>query len=92
MIQYMHLLLVEDELALAEQIITMLRRSNYAVTHVTTGQAAMLTARSGDIDAIILDLGLPAVDFYRPFLLDESSIPAFVTADYRLDEKCQVLN
>ena len=62
MIQYMHLLLVEDELALAEQIITMLRRSNYAVTHVTTGHAAMLTARSGDIDASILDLGLPDID------------------------------
>jgi hypothetical protein len=27
-----------------------------------------------------------AVDFYRPFLLDESSLPAFVTADYRLGE------
>lgn len=27
-----------------------------------------------------------AVDFYRPFLLDEASLPAFVTADYRLGE------
>ncbi len=58
----MHILLIEDEIALAEEICQSLRKQNYAVSHLTLGKQAILAARNGDIDLMILDLGLPDVD------------------------------
>ena len=58
----MHILLIEDEIALAEEICQSLRKQSYAVSHLTLGKQAILAARNGDIDLMILDLGLPDVD------------------------------
>jgi len=58
----MHILLIEDELALADEICQSLRKANYAVSHLSSGTQAITAAQNGDFDLMILDLGLPDID------------------------------
>ncbi len=53
-----HILIVEDELAIAETVKEYLTRDGHAVQHVTTVAAAM-QAVSPETDLIVLDLTLP---------------------------------
>jgi DNA-binding response OmpR family regulator len=57
----MRVLLVEDDSSIAESLVAGLERERFAVTWVTTGQAAYEVAIA-DIDVVLLDLGLPDVD------------------------------
>lgn len=58
----MQILLVEDDLSLADGLQSALRREGFAVNHVSNGRQA-LQACSTDAPAIvILDLGLPDMD------------------------------
>ena len=52
-------LVVEDDLGIATQIVRGLRRGGYDADHVTTGGQAL---RWGDPDVVLLDLGLPDTD------------------------------
>jgi DNA-binding response OmpR family regulator len=52
-------LVVEDDLGIATQLVRGLRRGGYDVDHVTTGGEAL---RWGDPDVVLLDLGLPDTD------------------------------
>ena len=52
-------LVVEDDLGIATQIVRGLRRGGYDADHVTTGGEAL---RWGDPDVVLLDLGLPDTD------------------------------
>lgn len=58
----MHILLIEDELALADEICQSLRKANYAISHLSSGTQAITAAQNGDFDLMILDLGLPDID------------------------------
>ena len=58
----MHILLIEDELALADEICQSLRKANYAVSHLASGKQAIVAAQNGDVDLMILDLGLSDID------------------------------
>jgi DNA-binding response OmpR family regulator len=58
----MRILLVEDDLSLAQGLQTALRREGLAVDHVTTGKAALQAVQAEAPDLIILDLGLPDMD------------------------------
>jgi DNA-binding response OmpR family regulator len=58
----MKILLVEDDIPLAEGLKNTLRRKNYAVDWVSQGQLAIEAVRAGDIELLILDLGLPDID------------------------------
>lgn len=58
----MHILLIEDELALADEICQSLRKANYALSHLSSGKQAIVAAQNGDFDLMILDLGLPDID------------------------------
>lgn len=58
----MRVLLVEDDQALAQGVQLALRSQGFAVNHVGTGAAALSSIRSGDCDAVVLDLGLPDMD------------------------------
>jgi len=58
----MRILLVEDDLSLAQGLQTALRREGLAVDHVTTGKVALQAVRTEAPDLIILDLGLPDMD------------------------------
>ena len=58
----MRLLLVEDDVALRDSLQQALSVQGFAVNSVGTGQQALAAVRSGDCDAVILDLGLPDID------------------------------
>lgn len=55
----MRLLLVEDDAALAAQLVGELKRAGYAVDHSADGIDGEFLGDEVDYDAIILDLGLP---------------------------------
>jgi two-component system OmpR family response regulator len=55
-------LVVEDEPALAKQLVMALRRAGYAVDHAADGERADVLGYDESYDAVVLDLGLPKVD------------------------------
>ncbi len=58
----MQILLVEDDVLLADGLRTALRREGFTVNVVATGAAALSTFRAEKPDLVILDLGLPDMD------------------------------
>lgn len=58
----MRLLLVEDTVALADQLLPLLRDHGYAVDWLADGRDALVRAHDDDCDLVILDLGLPGLD------------------------------
>ena len=58
----MRLLVVEDDLPLAESLVTLLTSSGYAVDCVHDGASADALAASEQFDLVILDLNLPQMD------------------------------
>ena len=58
----MQILLVEDDLLLADGLRTALRREGFSVNHVATGKDALATLITNQPDIVILDLGLPDMD------------------------------
>jgi len=58
----MRILVVEDDEALANQIVETLRGEGYAVDHAADGEDAQFLGETEPYDAIVLDLGLPVVD------------------------------
>jgi DNA-binding response OmpR family regulator len=55
-----HLLVVEDDDAIAIPLVEGLERADFTVTRVATGEAALASASS--VDLVLLDLGLPDID------------------------------
>jgi DNA-binding response OmpR family regulator len=53
------LLLVEDNVALADELMPLLRRNGYAVDWLVDGRDAAVQANDNAYDIIVLDLGLP---------------------------------
>lgn len=58
----MRILLVEDEMHLAEALTQILRKNNYTVDTVNDGEAGLDNALSNIYDLIILDIMLPKID------------------------------
>jgi DNA-binding response OmpR family regulator len=58
----MRVLVAEDEMLLAKQLVDGLRRAGYAVDHAADGERADLLGHDERYDAVVLDLGLPKVD------------------------------
>ena len=58
----MHILLVEDDLSLADSLATALRREGFTTNHVASGKAALLAVETEPPQLVILDLGLPDMD------------------------------
>jgi DNA-binding response OmpR family regulator len=56
------LLVVEDDDAIAMPLIRTFEREGYAVERVATGTAGIERTSAGDVDLVVLDLGLPDVD------------------------------
>jgi len=61
----MKLLLVEDDIPLAKALQQSLRNENYSVDCVHLGKEGILAVKTGDYDALILDLGLPDIDGFE---------------------------
>lgn len=58
----MRILLAEDDISLGEGIQTALKRAAFTVDWVKDGPGALAAISDGDIDLVVLDLGLPRVD------------------------------
>jgi len=58
-------LVVEDDRALRQAIVTNAERAGYAVTAVADGLAGAEAVRSRHFDVVLLDIGLPFVDGWR---------------------------
>ena len=85
-------LLVEDDLAIAETVLYALRAEGYAVEHHLLGGGVAARVRSGGFDLVLLDVGLPDVGGFEVCrqLRAFSALPVvFLTA--RSDEVDRVL-
>ena len=60
----MKLLLVEDEIRMAQALCEILRLENYQVDHYTTGTEGLAAIESGVYDVVVLDVMLPGMDGY----------------------------
>ncbi|WP_269618925.1 response regulator [Zhongshania sp. BJYM1] len=58
----MRVLLIEDDISLADGTVKALRRAGYAVDHAATGKEGRRYFEAGQLDILILDLGLPDID------------------------------
>lgn len=77
----MRILLVEDDIPLGEGLKKSLNRENYAVDWVETGQYALNAILTGEVELLILDLGLPdmdGLDVLRKVKQQKRNIPVLV--------------
>lgn len=61
----MHVLLVEDDDAIAEPLARGLERHGFTMTRESTGLGALSAIAVGPVDLVLLDLGLPDIDGYE---------------------------
>ncbi len=92
----MRILLVEDDLPLAQGLQISLRHEGFVVDHVSCGKGALAALSYPDHDMAILDLGLPDIDGLK--VLEQVrnkklSLPIIIlTARDTIDEKVQGLD
>lgn len=91
----MRILIVEDDLTLADGLTQALARAGYAVTCSKTGGCAEHLLLVQDFDVLVLDLGLPDMDgreVLQKLRARELSIPVLIlTARDGLDDRVQSL-
>ena len=58
----MKILVIEDELSLARQLMAAFAQAGYAVDHAADGEQADFRVQTEKYDAVVLDLGLPKTD------------------------------
>lgn len=56
------ILVAEDEQRIAQFVEKGLRAAGHSTTHAGDGETALMLARSGEFDLVVLDVGLPALD------------------------------
>jgi len=54
-----HILIVEDEIAIADTLLYALKAENFAASHVMLGSEALSLLQTQIVDFVILDIGLP---------------------------------
>lgn len=59
------ILVIEDEPAIAETVVYALRAEGYVVEHCLLGRDGVDRIRSGGIDLVVLDVGLPDMDGFE---------------------------
>lgn len=76
----MKILVVEDDPAIAEPLVTGLARNGFEPTHVADGRSALDAV--GDADLVLLDLGLPDLDGAEVCrrLRERSAVPIIVVS------------
>ncbi len=76
----MNLLVVEDDMTIAEPLCAGLTREGFDVRHVASGREACAAVRSEDVDLVLLDLGLPDLDGRAVCreIRSDSSVPIIV--------------
>jgi DNA-binding response OmpR family regulator len=76
-----HVLVAEDEARIASFVAQGLRSEGYTVTAVASGDEALFHAESGDVDLLVLDIGLPVMDGFevlRRLRAGGSALPVIV--------------
>ena len=71
----MRILLVEDDIPLAEGLKQSLKREKYAIDWIQTGKDAIHSAHPDDTEMVILDLGLPDIDGLQVLKFLKSKMP-----------------
>ena len=61
----MKILLIEDEIKIAEFTILALSAAGFTVSHVSNGAAGLAAMLDGDYDLVVLDVMLPALDGFE---------------------------
>lgn len=56
-----HILIVEDELSIAENLVYALETENFSTTHLSVGATVVETLKSSHVDLVVLDIGLPDI-------------------------------
>lgn len=77
----MHLLVVEDDIALAKQLCKSLQNEGYAVDLAQDGASAHYQGSVESYDAVILDLGLPVMDgltVLRKWRAEQINMPVLI--------------
>ncbi|WP_349678657.1 response regulator, partial [Methylophaga sp. UBA5100] len=62
MTKSMQILLIEDDLSLAQGLIRSLRQDRFTVNHLSLGRQGINSIKTTPPDIVILDLGLPDMD------------------------------
>ncbi len=92
----MRILIVEDEIALADVLTEILRKNNYSVDAVHDGVDGLDYALSGVYDAILLDIMLPRMDglqMLRKLRSNGDSTPVLLlTAKSEIEDKVKGLD
>ena len=84
----MQILLVEDDISLAEGLQKGLRREGFTVNHVSNGTDAIHAVDTNTPDIMTLDLGLPDMDVLRRVRKKYPDLPVLLlTARDTLDDK-----
>lgn len=92
----MRILLVEDDLPLANALQQSLQQEGFVVNHVNTGELALTALATPDQDLVILDLGLPGIDgieVLKQIRNNKSQLPVLIlTARDSIESKVQGLD
>jgi len=92
----MRILLAEDDPMIADGLVRALRKSNYAVDHVTNGGDADTALVSQQFDLLILDLGLPklsGIDVLKRLRARKNALPVLIlTAMDGIDDRVSGLD
>lgn len=94
-VEVMHLLLIEDNAALAQGLKIALSKEGFIVNHVASGQHGLETVKTSPPDIVVLDLGLPDLDglqVLQRLRKLRAQIPVLIlTARNQLDDKVKGL-
>ncbi len=92
----MQVLLIEDDIALAEALTQTLKNEGFAVNHLAQGKQAIASIKTALPDIVILDLGLPDIDGTEVLKLirrESADLPVLVlTARISLEDKVNGLD
>ncbi|MGB2739543.1 MAG: response regulator transcription factor [Cognaticolwellia sp.] len=92
----MRILLVEDDLPLAQALQQSLRHEGFVVNHVETGEDALTSLITQEHDMVILDLGLPDIDgllVLKKLRAKKQTIPVIIlTARDTIEQRVQGLD
>jgi DNA-binding response OmpR family regulator len=92
----MNILVVEDDQALARILVKSIESNNHTVEVVHDGEAGLTRARSGNHDAIVLDLMLPrlsGIEVCRRLRADGNGVPVLMlTARSAVPERIEGLD
>lgn len=83
-------LVVEDDRALRESLVSALDRQGFEVSAAPDGAAGVQRLRDGRYDIVLLDIGLPFVDGWQVMSTLDAPLPAVVVISARGDERDKV--